>query len=190
MSFPRYQAPRTHVPTYQAPPYQPPVVENRREPPRDPPNPSISRIRRELYALKDELQCTLVFLTRLQHEVPTGTLVDAPAAIRSLRDLIVVISTILTNNGTDWLDRDLGALQHRIIPYSLFVNLEPDVLHDVTEHLKEFYTQLDVNSEPLFQKYSAEMIQNHQITSLIEGGQMYNLQSIISLLDSMLMIEN
>lgn len=174
ISFPRYQAP---------------AGETRKERPRQPPNPSVSRLRRELYDLKDELQITLVFLTRLQHEVPAGTLPDAPDALRSLRDLIVAISTILTNNGSDWLERDLGSSSNRTISHSIFINLDADILHDVKKHVQEFNTQLDVSSEPLFQQYSATMIQNHQITSLVEGGQMYNLLSIISLLESVLMAE-
>jgi hypothetical protein len=175
MSFPRYRAA--------------PAGDTRRERPADPPHPALARIRRQLYDLKDELQISLVFLTRLQHEVPAGTLPDAPNAVRSLRDLVVAISTLVTNDSSDWLNRDLGQCTVPTITYHNFVNLDADILHDVKQHVEEFNTQLDVSSEPLFQKYSAAMIQNHQITSLNEGGQMYNLLSIISLLESVLMTE-
>ena len=169
MSFPTYQ-----------------VEGSETNPRRQPPTPAVSRIRRELYSLKDQLQEIILFLTDLINSIQPQTLDGAPEALRSLVDLVESITVIVTNHGSEWIESDLASPPKRIISFPDFVNLSPDIIHDITMHLEEFHRQLDLSDEPVFQKYSREMIRNHQITSLTEAGQLHNLVSTLSLVESML----
>ncbi|CAM1504540.1 Fc.00g021310.m01.CDS01 [Cosmosporella sp. VM-42] len=169
-----------NFPTYQA-------EDAQKKTRREPPSPAVSRIRRELYNLKDQLQDIILFFTDLVNSIPAQTLDGAPDALRSLVDLVETITTIVTNHGSEWIDFDLASPPKRIISFPDFLNLNPDILRDITMHLQEFHRQLDLSDEPVFRKYSREMIRNHQITSLTEGGQLYNLISTIELVESMLM---
>lgn len=129
----------------------------------------------------------LYFLTNLQHEAPEKAIIEVPDALRSLRDLIEAVTTILTNDGSDWIEAGLPSSNARTISYHQFISLSPDVLSDICQHLQDIHEQVDVSDEPLFTGYSETMILNHKIVTLNEGGQMFNLLSIISLLDSMVM---
>ncbi|KAK7418153.1 hypothetical protein QQX98_004128 [Neonectria punicea] len=153
----------------------------------EPPHPDVSRIRRELYAMKDQVRRTSAFLNVLYQTAPLAPLPDAPLVIGCLDRIAEAISTILTNHASEWIESGLASTSRRVIPYHEFVALDPDILHDVTGHLQELQDQLDVAEDQLVGDYSAEMIRNHHIVLLTECGQMAELVSIADLMQSLIL---
>ncbi|KAF7550232.1 hypothetical protein G7Z17_g5874 [Cylindrodendrum hubeiense] len=156
-------------------------------PRREPPHPDITRLRRELYSLKDQVRRSSVFLNLLCNTSPQPAIPGAPAVIQCLDGIVEAISTILTNHASDWIESDLDSRSKQFIPYHEFVALDPDVIHDVTGHLEELQDQLDVGEEQLVGTHTAEMIRNHQLVLLTECGQMAELASIADLLESLIL---
>ncbi|WAO94483.1 Hypothetical protein NCS54_01206900 [Fusarium falciforme] len=153
---------------------------------RQPPHPAVCRIRRALYDLKDHIQMIVVFLSKLCHSHPTPGIID-PTVTRSLVDLSEAITTILTNHGSEWIESDTRSTPQGLISYTQFLELDPDVLHDINGHLDNFKEELDIDkSERVASLYTPEMIHNHQVFLLLEGGQLNELRGVIELLWSIL----
>ncbi|RSL52729.1 hypothetical protein CEP53_007996 [Fusarium sp. AF-6] len=157
-----------------------------RAPRRQPPHPAVCRIRRALYDLKDHIQMIVVFLSQLCNSHPTKGIID-PTVTRSLVDLSEAITTILTNHGSEWIESDTRSAPQGLISYAQFLELDPDVLHDINGHLDNFKEELDIEkSERVAALYTPEMIHNHQVFLLLEGGQLNELRSVIEFLWSIL----
>ncbi|KAF4994512.1 hypothetical protein FGRMN_5746 [Fusarium graminum] len=156
-----------------------------KQPRRQPPHPSVVRIRRELYDMKDQFVMINVFLSGLKNTYPSLKLID-PLIFKSLRYIVEVISTLLTNNPSEWIDSDMAFSSPGTISYPQFLTLDPDVLHDVTPHLQGFQEELDITSDQGNCYYSPEMIRNHQEVLLFEGGQLQELRSVIEFTESLL----
>ncbi|KAJ3522887.1 hypothetical protein NM208_g12673 [Fusarium decemcellulare] len=162
-----------------------PVEEAQTQTHREPPHPTICRIRRALYDLKDRMQLVSNFLAQLHSSVPQPRITD-PSIVRSLDNIVGAISTILTNHASEWIDSDLTSVPHTVISYPQFLTLDPEILHDITMHLEKFQNELDIDSAQESYLYSPEMIRNHQDFMLLEGGQLQELRSIIEFLESLL----
>ncbi|KAF4454835.1 hypothetical protein F53441_2705 [Fusarium austroafricanum] len=160
-----------------------------REPHRQPPHPKVRRIRQELYDLKDRFVLINVFLSRLKDSHPSPKVTD-PEVFKSLKRVVEAISTVLTNNPSEWIDSDSAPSTPGAMSYPQFITLDPDVLHDVTSHLKGYQEELDIDPHQDGGSYSDEMIRNHQEFLLLEGGQLEELRSVINFTESMLMMQN
>ncbi|KIL84977.1 hypothetical protein FAVG1_11847 [Fusarium avenaceum] len=161
-------------------------IQSPRNPRRQPPQPSVSRIRRELYDMKDRFVLINVLLSRLKNADPLPMSID-PLLFKSLKGIVESISTLLTNNPSEWIDSDMAPSSPGIISYPQYLTLDPDVLHDITSHLQEFQEELDI--EPGHDScYSPLMIRNHQECLLSEGGKMEELCSVIEFTESLLMM--
>ncbi|KPM37550.1 hypothetical protein AK830_g9027 [Neonectria ditissima] len=152
----------------------------------DPPHPNVSRIRRELYAMKDQVRRTSVFLDILRYATLPTPLPEAPLVIECLDRIAEGISIILTNHASEWIEPESALNSERVIPYHEFVALDPDVLHDITGHLEQLQDQLEVGEDETF-NYSVEMIRNHQLVLLKECGHMDELTSIADLMQSLIL---
>ncbi|KAI5459070.1 hypothetical protein BGZ63DRAFT_406386 [Mariannaea sp. PMI_226] len=87
------------------------------QPRREPPRPDISRIRSELYLLKDYL-CQI---NNSMQNLCLPDLSEAPNVVRRIRSLIDAITTMLTNNASEWLDSDMGQVNRKTITYDEFL---------------------------------------------------------------------
>lgn len=78
--------------------------------------------------------------------------------------------------------------QRGILSYRDFVALSPDVLHDITGHLKQFCEELNIDQDDEESQLIATpyMIRNHQTVMLTAGGQLQELISIMAFLQSLL----
>lgn len=128
----------------------------------------------------------VVFLSQLCNSHPTPGIID-PSVTRSLVDLSEAITTILTNHGSEWIESDTRSTAQGLITYVQFLELDPDILHDINGHLDHFKEELDIEkSERVASLYTPEMIHNHQVFLLLEGGQLNELRSVIEFLWSIL----
>lgn len=154
---------------------------------RDTVDPTVSALREELYAMRDEVQQILDLLVTIHGvELLSPIAADAQAIIPRLSSLMEAIVLILTNNYSEWLESDLST-RRKILPYPAFRSLSPGVLQDVNEHLKQIREELDVEGGGDFRRTAtSQMIYNHQITLLTVGGQMEEIQSTVSFLESLL----
>lgn len=109
-------------------------------------------------------------------------------AIKALDGLFEIMSTILTNNGTEWIESESTPCQQRTISYPQFLELDPEVLKDVTLHLTEFHEELDLPEWPASDWFTPAMVRNHQVVCLTEGGQLQELLCAISFLEDLLTI--
>ncbi|KAH8734306.1 hypothetical protein BGZ61DRAFT_527664 [Ilyonectria robusta] len=161
-------------------------VDRETRPRRDLPHPDVTRIRRELYQLKDQVRRSSVFLSTLYNTATQPPILEAPAVIKRLDGLIEGISTILTNNASEWIESELTEESQKVIPYHEFVALDPDVIHDVSGHLEELQDQLGVDGEESG-NYTEGMIRKHQAVLLTQCGQLDELVSIVELLESLIL---
>ncbi|KAH7122113.1 hypothetical protein B0J13DRAFT_566973 [Dactylonectria estremocensis] len=156
----------------------------------DLPHPDITRIRRELYSLKDQVRRSHVFLSTLYDTFPRPPLPEAPAVINTMNGIIEAISTILTNHASEWIESSYSPSPKTAIPYHEFVALDPDMLHDITGHLQELQDQLEVGEEQLIGTHSPEVLRNHQLVLLTECGHLGEIVSILDLLESLVLVRN
>lgn len=160
----------------------------------------IARIRQELYSLKDEIHHVYLVLDGIFKHVRTAERPeDADKVMESLQILSKVITTSLTNNGSEWIDSAIsdteagrvGPSRPQRMSYPAFASLSPDVLQDVTGHLGRFRVEIDVASEPwMHAGFSRRMVRNHQLVLLTECGQLSTLKATLDFLESMLLGES
>ncbi|KAH7166698.1 hypothetical protein DER46DRAFT_573585 [Fusarium sp. MPI-SDFR-AT-0072] len=158
--------------------------------PHQPPNPKVSQIRDELYAMKDHFVMINIFFSRLKDSHPSPNVTD-PLIFKSLKRITTAISNALTNNPSDWIESDIGSSSSKTMSYAQFLTLDPDVLHDVSSHLQDFQDELGVDAKPGEDgcDFSQEMIHNHQEFMLLEGGQLQQLRSVIEFTETILMTQ-
>lgn len=155
---------------------------------REMPNPLISSIRKALYTLRDETNAILDLIVEI-HSVDLKSVIstDAPALMNSLSNLHEAITLIVTNNASEWIESD-SSTSRKILPYPALASLSPDVLIVVTKNLSQIREELDIAADPMMRvQTTSQMIYNHQIAVLTEGGQMQELVSTASFLESLLM---
>lgn len=146
-------------------------------------DPTISKLRTAFYGMRDEIQKVLDLIVTIHTSNLTSSIAkDAPATIKSLSNLRDAIMLILTNNPTEWIESDLND-KRKILSYPAFIALSPEVLHDVTCGLEQVRGDLDVEAD---KDTPQHMIYRHQIVLLTEGGQLQEIQSTASFLESLL----
>ncbi|KAH7001064.1 hypothetical protein EDB80DRAFT_721404 [Ilyonectria destructans] len=156
-------------------------------PRRELPHPDVTRIRHELYSLKDQVRRSSVFLSTLYNTAPQPPIPEAPAVVKRLDGLVEGISTILTNNASEWIESELTEGSQKVIPYHEFIALDPDIIHDVGGHLEELQDQLGADGEELIGNHTEGMIRKHQAVLLTQCGQLDELVSIVELLESLIL---
>ncbi|VUC30275.1 unnamed protein product [Clonostachys rosea] len=167
-------------------------AESRRQGPR----PEIINIRRELYALKDQLQATStlvnpIFNGHLDYfKSKNGN--DALRAMETIDTLSAVITTSLTNTGSDWIESSISPSAHDAqISYPAFASLSPDVIRDVASHFVQFREELDYDDDPdIEREFGREAIRKHQIFKLAEDGLLTTLLATLDFLQCLLMGES
>jgi hypothetical protein len=130
-----------------------------------------------------------VFLSRLKNADPLPMSIE-PLLFKSLKFIVESISTLLSNNPSEWIDSDMAPSSPGVISYPQYLTLDPDVLHDITSHLQEFQEELDIKPGQVGSDFSPLMIRNHQECLLFEGGKMNELCSIIEFTESLLMMSD
>lgn len=156
-------------------------------PRRELPHPDVTRIRHELYSLKDQVRRSSVFLSTLYNTAPQPPIPEAPAVVKRLDGLVEGISIILTNNASEWIESELTEGSQKVIPYHEFIALDPDIIHDVGGHLEELQDQLGADGEELIGNHTEGMIRKHQAVLLTQCGQLDELVSIVELLESLIL---
>ncbi|RGP75350.1 hypothetical protein FLONG3_5740 [Fusarium longipes] len=150
-----------------------------------PPRPSTSRIRQELYALKDSLASLSAFLTQLKSDPCFDYHMDA-AVTRSAESIVEAITKTLTNNPSEWIDSMLS--EPGELSYAQFQALDAEILHDVTSHVKACQEELDIVPEEDRAMYSREMIRECQLDLLRHGEKLDEIKSLIEFVKQLLLI--
>jgi hypothetical protein len=83
------------------------------------------------------------FLLRMKNKDLSTNVIDRLIS-KSLEKIIEVITTMLTNNLSEWIDSDTAGLLRRGMKYLQFLDLEPDIIRKITLHLQELYNKLDI----------------------------------------------
>ncbi|KAF4943196.1 hypothetical protein FSARC_14990 [Fusarium sarcochroum] len=125
------------------------------------------------------------FLSRLKNAQPEPKLINNQI-FKSMIGIVETISTVLTNNPSDWIDSSTTASSPGTMSYLQFLALDPEILHDLTSTLHAFQDELDIKADQDAFNYTAEMIRNHQEYLLFEGGQLQELQSMIEFTEALL----
>ena len=151
-----------------------------------PPNPTISRIRSELYTLKDRLITMAHFLRRLKNspEFPESIedeILDSTVAV------VQAIAKILTNNPSEWIDSDTKCSES--ITYAQFATLDAEILFDVASHVKMFLDELDDECWQDKGSYSLQVMRNHQAGLLIHAGMLNQIKEIVGFTKSLLFVD-
>jgi hypothetical protein len=151
-------------------------------------------VRENLTSLKNQMLELLVLLCELG-DPEQRTRVPEPVAQANLAltNLVSAANIILgpghRDGRSDWVDSGPGRRRRRVLPEKAFATLSPDILDDVTRHMHQIYMQLDVSDPAIKSQSTPYLIRAHQMTMLIEGGQLQELLSTTSFLEYLLMPE-
>ncbi|GKU08154.1 unnamed protein product [Fusarium langsethiae] len=163
-----------------------PTSTSRRVSRRIPPNPTVSRVRQELYALKDSLASMSAFLKELNSNRDFDWVID-PAVTNSADAIVEVITKTLTNNPSEWMDSDTTSQQGGFT-YTQFVELDDEILHEIVLHLKAHQNELDSGPDPDQTLYSSKMVREHQVYLLGHGGILEAIRSLVEFVKQLLLI--
>lgn len=159
---------------------------------RQAPYPAVARMRRQLYDLKDQIDAHHTILKDLRKTCPLAHKHDMNRALKSLTTVSAAITTILTNNASEWMESDLASGGtsdgYKLLPYADFVALDADVIHDVAGHLKQMQEGLGLSSVPLEEIcFTTTPLRNHQLHVLLSDGSIKELLAILDFTQSLLM---
>ncbi|KAK1976784.1 hypothetical protein LZ30DRAFT_602811 [Colletotrichum cereale] len=152
-----------------------------------PPRPTdrLSQVRNAMYSLKDQLQKTVEVLAIGQNFLPEPAWVTASDIVLRLGSTINAASLALTNNGSEWLESDLGRAQIGLLSHAEFSNLDPRTLHDFKVRLQQICNLI---SNPADHKqWTDEMVRSHHVYMLVEQQQLDALGNIASVLEDLMM---
>ena len=153
---------------------------------RPPPNPTISRIRNELYTLKDHLMTMAHFLRRLKNSPEFPETLD-DEILDSIVSVVQAIAKTLTNNPSDWIDSDNKCSES--ITYAQFATLDAEILHDVASHVKMYLDELDDECWEDKGSYSLQVMRNHQAGLLIHAGMLNQIKETVGFTKSLLFVD-
>ncbi|XEV04880.1 hypothetical protein FSHL1_010167 [Fusarium sambucinum] len=167
-------------------PFQPATTDSVLRPRRRiPPNPNVSRVRNELYDLKDCLISMSYFLKELDTDPCFDWIIDP--AVTDSADLVVdVITKTLTNNPSEWIDSHTAAQGG--LTYQQFSELDSEILHDIYLHLKSHKDELDMVPDEDGALFSWVKVRNYQCKQLGRGGMLEAINSLIEFLRQLLLI--
>ncbi|KAI1062795.1 hypothetical protein LB507_005583 [Fusarium sp. FIESC RH6] len=153
---------------------------------RPPPNPTISRIRNELYTLKDHLITMAHFLRRLKNSPEFPETID-DEILDSTVAVVQAIAKTLTNNPSDWIDSDTKCSES--ITYAQFATLDAEILHDVASHVKMYLDELDDECWEDKGSYSLQVMRNHQAGLLIHAGMLNQIKETVGFTKTLLFVD-
>ncbi|KZL81951.1 hypothetical protein CI238_05925 [Colletotrichum incanum] len=152
-----------------------------------PPRPTdrLSQVRNAMYSLKDQLQKTVEVLAISQNFLPEAASITASDIVRRLGSTFNAASLALTNNGSEWLESDLGRAQIGLLSHAEFSNLDPRTLHDFKVRLQQICSLV---SDPAdHHQWTEEMVRSHYVYMLVEQQQLDALSNIASVLEDLMM---
>ncbi|EFQ25668.1 uncharacterized protein GLRG_00812 [Colletotrichum graminicola M1.001] len=152
-----------------------------------PPRPTdrLSQVRNAMYSLKDQLQKTVEILAIGQNFLSEPACATASDIVVRLGSTINAASLALTNNGSEWLESDLGRAQIGLLSHAEFSHLDPKTLHEFKVRLQQICNLL---SNPADHKqWTDEMVRGHHVYMLVEQQQLDALGNIASVLQDLLM---
>jgi len=152
-----------------------------------PPRPTdrLSQVRNAMYSLKDQLQKTVEVLAIGQNFLSEPACATASDIVVRLGSTINAASLALTNNGSEWLESDLGRAQIGLLSHAEFSNLDPKTLHEFKVRLQQICNLL---SNPADHKqWTDEMVRGHHVYMLVEQQQLDALGNIASVLQDLMM---
>ncbi|KAK1999870.1 hypothetical protein LX36DRAFT_458937 [Colletotrichum falcatum] len=152
-----------------------------------PPRPTdrLSQVRNAMYSLKDQLQKTVEVLAIGKNFLPEPAWATASDIVLRLGSTINAASLALTNNGSEWLESDLGRAQIGLLSHAEFSSLDPKTLREFKARLQEI---CDLVSNPADRKqWTDEMVRNHHVYMLVEQQQLDALGNIASVLQDLMM---
>ncbi|KAJ4114738.1 hypothetical protein NW768_011292 [Fusarium equiseti] len=153
---------------------------------RPPPNPTISRIRNELYTLKDHLITMAHFLRRLKNSPEFPETID-DEIIDSTVSVVQAIAKILTNNPSEWIDSDTTCQES--MTYAQFATLDAEILYDIASHIKLFLEELDDERWEDKGSYSLQVLRNHQAGLLIHAGMLDQIKETVGFTKTLLFVD-
>ncbi|KAJ0166870.1 hypothetical protein CTA2_5493 [Colletotrichum tanaceti] len=152
-----------------------------------PPRPTdrLSQIRNAMYRLKDQLQKTVEVLAISQNFLPAVASGSASDTVRRLGSTSNAVSLALTNNGSEWLESDLGRAQIGLLSHAEFSNLDPKTLDGLRVRLLQICNL--VSNPTGHGQWSDDMMRDHYVYMLVEQQQLDALVSIASVLEDLMM---
>ncbi|GJC84864.1 hypothetical protein ColLi_07702 [Colletotrichum liriopes] len=152
-----------------------------------PPRPTdrLSQVRGAMYSLKDQLQKTVEILAISQNFLPEAASTTASDIVRRLGSTFNAASLALTNNGSEWLESDLGRAQIGLLSHAEFSNLDPRTLHDFKVRLQQICSL--VSNPADHHQWTDEMVRSHYVYMLVEQQQLDALSNIASVLEDLMM---
>ncbi|GKT64359.1 hypothetical protein ColTof4_06755 [Colletotrichum tofieldiae] len=152
-----------------------------------PPRPTdrLSQVRSAMYSLKDQLQKTVEILAISQNFLPEAASTTASDIVRRLGSTFNAASLALTNNGSEWLESDLGRAQIGLLSHAEFSNLDPRTLHDFKVRLQQICSL--VSNPADHHQWTDEMVRSHYVYMLVEQQQLDALSNIASVLEDLMM---
>ncbi|GKT43017.1 uncharacterized protein ColSpa_03198 [Colletotrichum spaethianum] len=145
----------------------------------------LSQVRNAIYSLKDQLQKTVEMMAICQNFLPEAASTTASDIVRRLGSTFNAASLALTNNGSEWLDSDLGRAQIGLLSHAEFSNLDPSTLHDFKVRLQQICNL--VSSPADGHQWTDEMVRSHYVYMLVEQQQLDALCNIASILEDLMM---
>jgi hypothetical protein len=150
-------------------------------------NPDLTRLRTELYALKDEIQTVVMKLHEYRPSLSTSASANASDIISTFGNVFAAVSLALTNNGAEWLDWGLSDRRDGLT-HAEFAALDPDSIRDFKDRIHHVCEILDIEKEPQVKGiWSSEMIRDHRKHMLMEEGQLDTLESLATVLSAVMM---
>ncbi|KAK2018713.1 hypothetical protein LZ32DRAFT_521215 [Colletotrichum eremochloae] len=151
-----------------------------------PPRPTdrLSQVRNAMYSLKDQLQKTVEVLAIGQNFLPEPACVTASDIVMRLGSTINAASLALTNNGSEWLESDLGRAQIGLLSHAEFSNLDPKTLHEFKARLQQICNLVSNSAD--HKQWTDEMVRNHHVYMLVEQQQLDALGNIASILEDLM----
>ncbi|KAL0935465.1 uncharacterized protein CTRU02_210056 [Colletotrichum truncatum] len=143
-------------------------------------------IRRAVYALKDELQRTILVLEASLSCLSDIRLIAVTDVITAVRRVFDAVSQALTNNGSEWIENDLKHGNRQLLSYAEFSNLDPTTIEDFTARIKQINDLVHIGALES-RLWSAYMVQQHHICMLFEQQQLDSLDTIVSVLEEIML---
>ncbi|GKT91510.1 hypothetical protein Ct61P_09360 [Colletotrichum tofieldiae] len=116
---------------------------------------------------------------------PEAASTTASDIVRRLGSTFNAASLALTNNGSEWLESDLGRAQIGLLSHAEFSNLDPRTLHDFKVRLQQICSL--VSNPADHHQWTDEMVRSHYVYMLVEQQQLDALSNIASVLEDLMM---
>ncbi|OLN81854.1 hypothetical protein CCHL11_07007 [Colletotrichum chlorophyti] len=150
------------------------------------PTDRVARIRTAMYSLKDQIHGAIVALNDSQSSLTHPASKTASDVIMSLGSTFNAATLALTNNGSEWIDSDLGRAQLGLLSHAEFSSLDPATLQDFAMRLRQISDLIRIDPNERHQ-WTQDMLQRHNAWVLLDQHQLDALENIASILKEMMM---